>query len=782
MPLGSLMMSGSLKQQIFRLLLLLVGGCAAAIILAQWYSTSRYAERQVNRDLSVAQRVLEQVFSNREQQLFSSVDVLVRDFGFRAAVASDDADTIRSALDNHAARIASDWMLVADLQGQPRASTLPLNQSSDLLPNTVLNEVRQYGGALTLLVHQQKIYQAILMLVEAPDPIAVALVAFEMDEALIQQVENITRLNVLLSTVSDQVPLVITSLDDNDAQLALNAVSDDSHTDTTRMYSSPHSFVAHRFEYLNSSEQQPVYITLAGRLRYWYGDFIVLMEETLAIALVSVIIALLLAYYFSNSLSRPLSILVSQARRLAAGDYSAEASIKAGFKEIVRLVAAFNTMQQGIQQREQKIQYQASHDALTGLLNRDQISHEIHHILQHSEPRILVVFKAFTFREVNTAFGLDSGDGCLRSLAQRLTQLGGPAARGSGSELIWIPENIPTEADLTELLQQLQTPHTLNGALIYLPLRAAVLSLPDDADSVDQVFTRLNVALDDAHDQNLPLSYYREGLEQARLRRLQLLMALEQVLKNDSHELALFYQPKLELQSGVVKGAEALIRWNSETLGFVPPDEFIPVAEKAGLIGDITRWVIARAIHDMQCWQQQGIQIKVAINLSVRDIIDESMLDDIHQMIAASGLATESIEFEITEGELMTEPEKAMTHLRRLRDWGHNLAIDDFGTGYSSLAYLKNLPVSALKIDKSFVLKLKDDSDDQRIVGSIIDLAKRFHISVVAEGIEDQQALEMLTQWHCEWAQGYHISRPMNVENFISWMNALEDGRWSDHP
>ena len=259
---------------------------------------------------------------------------------------------------------------------------------------------------------------------------------------------------------------------------------------------------------------------------------------------------------------------------------------------------------------------------------------------------------------------------------------------------------------------------------------------------------------------------------------LEVLKELKQALKSSQTELAMFYQPKLCLKTGQIGKVEALIRWNSKQLGFVSPELFILIAEQAGIINQVTDWVIDRVIHDVCQWQQSDINLQVAINLSVHDVANIDLLPRIIQQLEQAGLDKNNLAFEITESDLMKEPENAIEQLRAFRTYGFNLAIDDFGTGYSSLAYLKNMPVSELKIDKSFILNLEQHVDDQNIVQTIISLARRFNLEIVAEGVENEAALRLLHTWGCDWIQGYFISKPMASDQIQLWLTEHRNISW----
>jgi EAL domain-containing protein (putative c-di-GMP-specific phosphodiesterase class I) len=235
----------------------------------------------------------------------------------------------------------------------------------------------------------------------------------------------------------------------------------------------------------------------------------------------------------------------------------------------------------------------------------------------------------------------------------------------------------------------------------------------------------------------------------------------------DQRALTLLYQPKVELTSGRVVGAEALLRWHHPKHGSVPPDEFIPIAESTALIHPLAWFVLETALVQARRWQQSGISLGLAVNLSVRNLLEPTLSERVAELLARVGVAPDTLTLEITESGVMTDPEAAIAVLWALRRVGVRLSVDDFGTGYSSLAYLKRLPVDEVKLDKSFVLNMTHDADDAAIVRSTIELAHNLGLQLVAEGIEDQKTLELLTALGCDLAQGYHLARPMPADELV---------------
>ena len=301
-----------------------------------------------------------------------------------------------------------------------------------------------------------------------------------------------------------------------------------------------------------------------------------------------------------------------------------------------------------------------------------------------------------------------------------------------------------------------------------------VVNCPADADNAQDLFRRMNILLDEAEMGANWLLQFSSEIEQRYLRRLSIITELKEVLQSEQDELSMVYQPKISLKTRQVNGLEALIRWNSQRLGFIPPDEFIEIAEQAGFIEQVTDWVLNRVVVDILSLREQQIFIKPAVNLSTQDIQNRPLLDRLISLLDDNGLTASDITLEITESDLVADAKIAIANLQFLQDKGFSIAIDDFGTGYSSLAYLKNLPVSAIKIDKAFVLNLSTDTEDQQIVHTVLSLSNIFDLEVVAEGVEDANAMEILADWGCDTAQGYYISRPLPLGGLIDWLASSE--------
>jgi EAL domain-containing protein (putative c-di-GMP-specific phosphodiesterase class I) len=274
-----------------------------------------------------------------------------------------------------------------------------------------------------------------------------------------------------------------------------------------------------------------------------------------------------------------------------------------------------------------------------------------------------------------------------------------------------------------------------------------------------------------------PYFAYEPDLDPHKPERLSMMSELRAGL--DEGQFQLYYQPKVDLSTDTVKAAEALIRWIHPKRGFMAPDSFIPLAEQTGNIQKLTAWVLDAAVKQLRAWADNGIDIKIAVNLSAKDLSNRNLPTEVANLLAAHGVATRSLILEITESAVMQDPNHALEVMKHLNEMGVTLSIDDYGTGYSSMAYLRSLPVQEIKIDKSFVLKLASSRSDEILVRSTIDLGHNLGLKVTAEGVEDVSSIEILRAYGCETAQGYFVSKPLPAEEFTRFFMT---SRWSRNP
>ncbi len=428
---------------------------------------------------------------------------------------------------------------------------------------------------------------------------------------------------------------------------------------------------------------------------------------------------------------------------------------------------------------EEKLRYQSFHDSLTALPNREKLYLDMEACFeQRSAEQIsaLLLIDLDRFKEINDTLGHNVGDHLLQligpRLANEMSEVPGTVARLGGDEFaVFLPRIRSTHQAVVfghRLLDALAQEFDLDGFTTQISASIGIAISPQQAQDHHALMRYADIAMYYAKGQMLGLSIYSPEYDPHSTKRLAIVSELGRAIREN--QLCLYFQPKVLLDEQRCYGFEALIRWMHPELGFVPPADFIPIAELTSLIHQLTAWVLEKAIEQCRHWQDQGMALSIAVNLSARNLMDDNIPKLVERLLAKYQLPASRLELEITESSIMTDPTRALRNLDALHELGVHLSIDDFGTGYSSLAYLKRLPVQTLKIDKSFVLNMLEDLQDELIVNSTIHLAHNLGLTVVAEGVENEALLARLSEMGCDEAQGYFIGRPMAVINANEWI------------
>ena len=424
-------------------------------------------------------------------------------------------------------------------------------------------------------------------------------------------------------------------------------------------------------------------------------------------------------------------------------------------------------------------EHQALHDALTGLANRmlfrDRIEHAINAAKRGENRAAVLVMDLDRFKDVNDSLGHAAGDVLLVELAARLEgvlRATDTVARLGGDEFGLLLTDAEIPADVLAAVERvravIEEPVVVQGLPLSVEASIGIALFPDDGGDVDALLQRADVAMYDAKEENCGFAFYAADRVEQDLARVTLVAELRRAL--EERELTLFYQPKALLDDGEVHSVEALLRWRHPVRGLVPPDDFIPLAQRTGLIKPLTLYVVDEALRQARAWQEEGLALSIAVNLSTRNLLDINFPDQVSELLARRDVAPEVLQFEITESTMLADPIRTRGILERLSAMGIRLSIDDFGTGYSSLAYLKRLPVSEIKIDRSFVMNMDQDEDDATIVRSTIDLGRNLGLTVVAEGVETRSIWDRLRALGCTVAQGYFLTRPVPPEELTGWL------------
>lgn len=531
----------------------------------------------------------------------------------------------------------------------------------------------------------------------------------------------------------------------------------------------------------------PMFDSPNGRLRIRIGIPIepaleeVQQNNTRQIIFVACVVlaALILAWVISERLVlRPINALSIAAESLSQGNFSTRIGRITSTKELSRLADTFDSMAARIEKKRQQLEFIAWNDELTGLPNRHSIIKHLARTIQSSrasgENVAVLLLGLDGFKSINDSLGHELGDQVLQKVARVIadsikasTVLG----RVGGDEFAVVAKVVDGSTELNDLAisikDKMRAPITVGAHQFFISASIGLAVFPDHGSNEEKLLQNADVAMCRAKAQKaVGYCLYDPAMNQHALTGLKMQNLLSQSVAGK--ELVVYYQPKISILSGRITGAEALVRWKNKELGFVSPGDFIPLAEQTGLILEIGEWVLQTACAQLTEWSEQvGDNFTMAVNLSPRQFTDPDLVIKIASTLEKAGMQAHQLELEVTEGALMHNPKEAIDALNSLRSLGIKISVDDFGTGYSSLAYIKNLPIDALKIDKAFVDGIVDDSCDRTIVRAVVSIATERGLRVTAEGVESPQQLSIIASLGCGEYQGYLFSRPLAAPDFI---------------
>ncbi len=775
------MLRNSFQARIAGVLVMLLLVVIGALYVAVQAATDAAVRSQAREQLDVGSLVFQRLLEMRGRQLHDAVQVLAADFGFKAAVASADTATIRSALANHGARINASAVMMLSLDGNLEISTdrQISGETAQRLSVEVMQRQRD-GTQIFLMPIADKIYLLVQATVAAPLPIARVMMGFQVDDAFAAELRELAHLDLTLLATQDGVadiwistlsPAQREQLQGSMAALPDDAVSligAESYLNQTLVLASGDGFAVHALLHKSLNQAQQAFAPLD--------------KNILLIAMAALSASLGGALLLARSVSQPVQQLAAVAERIRQGDYQASLDLHRS-DELGRLATAFKAMQQGIADRERQLAHNALHDALTELPNRTLALERLGSAITAQRPTALLYVGVANFRAVNESLGPQGGDVALQQLSARLqTTLrpGDSVARIIGDEFLLLLEHTDTDGavGIADKVQQLLLkPLRVGTQDVVMECRIGIASYPADGNAPEELLRWATIAMQDAAGTASNLQVYQRGRDDAQQRQIRLIRDLRHAPARA--ELQLHYQPKLDVADGQVRQAEALLRWQHPELGMISPGEFIPLAERSGSITLLTAWVIEEVMRQWREWAERGLHVQVSLNIATEDLIDPQLPARVRELLVKYQVPAEQLIFEITESGVMLNPEIALQVLHGLRECGISLSVDDFGTGYSSLAQLKRMPVQELKIDQSFIRDLDDASEDAVIVRSTIEMSHSLGLKVVAEGVELERSLQLLARWNCDTAQGYLISRPLAAQVFETWMAQRADAATS---
>ncbi len=448
---------------------------------------------------------------------------------------------------------------------------------------------------------------------------------------------------------------------------------------------------------------------------------------------------------------------------------------------LIRDISARKEAEQKALIAQQQLEYRATHDPLTGLMNRGQFHPYVNELIDRhkregkTERISLFLFDLNRFKEINDTLGHSMGDRVLVRLSvilkNQVQEIGGALFRLGGDEFVAVfceSRCVEPFESLEQIItQSMRTTIDLDDISVEMGASIGIAMYPDNGADSHELLRCADVAMYHAKQNEGTSSWYDPANDMHNKRRLAMMVELGSAIRED--QLTLHFQPRISLSTGQITGCEALVRWKHPRLGMVSPGEFLPLAEMSDLIHPLSEWVLHKVFATLAEFERVGCRMPIALNLSPRNLTDLQLVGKVEALLDANPEMAGMVEIEITEGALINHPQRALQNLNALNDMSIPIAIDDFGTGYSSLSYLKKLPVQALKVDRSFVDDMLNDRSDMVIVESVINLARNFSLQVVAEGVENEQTLKALSALGCDEAQGFHIARPMPADDFCKW-------------
>jgi diguanylate cyclase (GGDEF)-like protein len=778
----------SLESRIVTLFLVLIVAVQVVGLLVIQRGIDNNARLSIGSELKNGSKIFSRLLEQNAQSLRFGARLLARDTAFLAAIGNNeesDRATIESALVNSGRRIKASLTMLINSERKVSVSTNN-GQSAGLekMVISMLDDAEAADGANGIAIVDHRPYQIVVMPIKAPITIGWIVMAFPIDRQLANDMREISALQTTVLTRDQQGkwlavgstfvgPSAQAVVDQLQALPSLPTGPFDMTVETAQ-YSA-------RLMSIGVDNGQTASVLLARSIDEATAEYTRLERWLIGLTLTGIVISTLAIVFTAKRIAQPISELANTAKRLEQGDYKGQIDTSRE-DEIGALAHAFDAMREGIAKREQEIRRLAYWDTLTNLPNRAQFVLLLDDALLDARKREEAVFVLMMdldrFKHVNDVMGLSFGDALLRQVAGRLQlllanrrQSSAQVARLGGDEFaVLLPASDLEAAQrvAAEILQALETPLSLEDQMVDIGAGLGIAGYPEHGNDGEALLRMAEVAMYAAKQRNDGAVVYDAAMDKSSEKSLSLLTELRNAIERN--EFRLHVQPKIMLDTGKVVGMESLVRWVHPERGNVFPDEFIPFAEQTGFIRVLTRWVMERSAELCQELASRGHHLKVSVNLSTRDLLDQDLPAKFADLLVRHKLSPGSFCLEITESAIMDDPVRAQNTLERLSAMGVDLSIDDFGTGYSSLAYLKRLPVNELKIDKSFVLNMENDDGDTKIVRSTIDLGHNMGLRVVAEGIESEAVWRLLAKMGCDQGQGYFMSRPIPGDQMIAWL------------
>ena len=747
------------------------------------FAVMRTVEKDVltraQESLTIGAVVANEFLAARAEQLQTSVAVLAADFGLKEATATGDAATIRSVLVNHSRRIGADIAALVDLDGVLIASTLDRSGRNRVDLVQFLADASQQSESTALV--SGSAYHLFTVPLRAPVTTGWVVLGFEINEQVTERISDLTGLDISLIHADAGFNTVLSSQSAAPGDIDLRQPIDTVYMasgDADQSLTIQTPFVR---------GDKSVFVVLQRSVREAMLPYVEARRALLAFGAVLLAFVAIAGGWFSKTIASPLRTLGSAARRMISGDYATKVAIQSD-DEFGELASSFNAMQTAIAERERRISHHALHNPLTDLPNHAMVLKELTRLIEQArkdDTRISVLsLDLVRMSEISSTLGHEAADELIsmaaRILEASLTDVEILGHTGTNEFVLVLPEHDIEDAlsYVNRIEKLLGSGVTLGRVGMMLQTEVGIAVFPRHGGRANDLLRFAAIARTEAEKSSERIRIYQPGRKDVFLRRLRIVNDLPPAL--GCGEIDTWFQPKISLPDGNVCGAEALARWQHPELGFLSPNDFIPTAEQSGTIILLTRHVLTEAVRKCRIWEDAGHSLQVSVNLSARDLLDEYLPYHVMQILEDNKLPPDRLTLEVTESSIMEDLRRTITMLELLQDIGVKISMDDFGTGHSSLAQLKNIPLHELKIDKSFILTLCEDTRNDAIVRTTIELAHGMDLTVVAEGVQDEATMRRIAALGCEQAQGYFLSKPLTNADMLDWLQNFESRSYGD--
>jgi diguanylate cyclase (GGDEF)-like protein len=761
-------------------LLLVLQGTTA---LFSWTALNDGVQYQMSEALETGKRLFKSEYSSRNEDLRILAETLARDSALQNVIGFRDLNTLKSMLSNHISRVNADIAFVSDYDGLLVGSTTAISDRvhKDTITPLDFRDNKLYERVIN---NNGDFYQLVIVPITQSGVNVWLSIGFKFNKDLAKHFHDITDLGIsFVDANSDRMHVIATTLPEIEQQLpALHNDIQGQRTDEPHFLEKNENIMQVGLV-ISSTEDSQLMVLIQKHRQGTLDTLTDWWLNLLGLFAVGLLAAGIVAAFIARSVTLPVEALLRLIKKTTSGDYH---TLTEHFRqdEIGQLATEFLTMNKAVAEREREILFHAEHDALTGLQTREvfvrSLQNSIDECIDKSNevlPKFCIgLFNVNGFKDINDTLGHDNGDQLLIQVAQRLVKFFDiESLSRQGADQFLFYKKFDEYNQLNDMHAEVNNIFTevfaQSGINIALSCTLGVSTYPEHSKEAINLVRLADVAVSTAKAKRMDYALYDQQYDNHSVKRLSLMSDLPHAIADN--QLEVYYQPTLNLNKNGhhhVTKAECLVRWHHPAYGFIPPDDFISLAEQSGSIVLLTQWVLKTALAQCQQWRQNGLDIGIAVNIAASDLFRGDLQNNVARLLKHYDIPSEKLTLEVTESEIMEDPKHACQVLSNLKDLGVRLSVDDYGTGYSSLAHLKQLPVHELKIDKSFVLDMARDQDDATIVKSTIELGHTMGLIIVAEGVEDSETLSLLSKLGCDYAQGFHMSKPLPIKELEIWL------------